>query len=212
MEEHELSYLSHLFELKVKLYFDRHYQSSNLIDIEEFTNKQKDTILTDINREKYRECSNLQIQIGKESDSYFLNNFELINDTLIFNRSLKVLSTSTLNSPLQIESTYLRKIEQIRVLKIYIKYNTNTDNLWFLLNNIMDSKCKNLRKIVIYQTYFATPDEEMFNLLAYFVSRHPLIEAVKIKAKNDKTEEDEEDDDDEENEEDDEEGDEKRES
>ena len=183
--------------MKVKLYFDRNYQTNNYIDVEEFTEQNKNKIINDISKEKFSNCDNLRLETSHDCDPYFLDNFEFSGDTLIINKYLTAQEISSMASPLHIESTYLRKIEQIKVLKIYIKHDSTTDNLWFVLNNIISNKCKNLKKIVIYQTYFEQPDEQMFCLLASFLSKHPNIEVVKIKAKNDIEEEEDENEDDE---------------
>ena len=168
----------------MKLYFDRHYQKSNLMNIAEFTQESL-TKIEEIEKQNNKiTSSNLQLDPRRDvSDQYFLMHYFLDNDTLYFNQNFTCEQMNNKSSQIQIESNYLRKIEQIRTLKIYIKIGEDEfDHIWFLLHTVIGQRCRNLTKLAVYQLEFSNPPEKLYCLLAYFINKYPNIQIVKMRA------------------------------
>jgi hypothetical protein len=105
MEEDDIYYMNHIFELKVFLYFHQFYDKSHLIDTEEFLNETFDK-LVDIRFSQLKECEIVESKQDIQSNKLSQSNRSSSNDKMISIRRISMDNIPNVNE----FDEYLNKI------------------------------------------------------------------------------------------------------
>jgi hypothetical protein len=183
MEDEDLLYLNHIFEIKVYLYFHRHYNTWHLMDTQKFLEETFEKNIETI----FNEIKGLEI-LESETDE---NQDEVIDDYFSFqkHRAEEIDYTSCrinyflhtlkeISPTIELSADFRSKVKMTRELEIYSLLNDNTNVLYFVLKRIYESYNTELKKIVIYQVGLKTIDELMYTVLASFLRKIPTIQSV----------------------------------
>lgn len=183
MEDEDLMYLNHIFEIKVYLFFHRHYNTWHLMDTQKFLDetfeKNIETIFNEIKGLEILESETDENQ-DEVVDDYFSFQKHRANEidytTCRINYFLHVLKE--ISPTIELSAEFRSKIQMTRELEIYSLLNDNSNVIYFVLKRIYESYNQELRKIVIYQVGLKTIDELMYTILASFLNKMPMINSV----------------------------------
>lgn len=173
----------HIFERKVFLYYNDHYDTANLIDVEEFMQSTLEKLL---DNQKFKMLAMITIEkTSSVSDNFFFHIFSFKGKTLYVNSDLNaMIQYSELSNPLSISEELIQILSEIVNVKFYIKLNYNTNLLWLILMKIFKVFSHNMERLTVYQVGLSTVDEEIYTILSDFFNTNEKIHSIKLKAKS----------------------------
>jgi hypothetical protein len=177
-------YLNHIFEVKTFLYYNYHYSRSNLMNINTFLKDQ----LISINEEIFSSIQEIQFEntgvIDKVlTDTIRFTNYKgqrlcLVNEYVDVDEMF-IEGISFFN----INDEFIEGIEKTEYLKLYVKQNSNSNLVFFILLKILAQFKHSIKKVKIYQVGLSIIDESIYLTLAEFMHRNPHVESICIKGK-----------------------------
>jgi hypothetical protein len=183
MEDEDLMYLNHIFEIKVYLFFHHHYNTWHLMDTQKFLDetfeKNIETIFNEIKGLEILEAETDENEDEVIDDYFSFQKFraqEIDYVTCRINYFLHVLKE--ISPTIEFGAEFRSKIQMTRELEIYSLLNDNTNVIYFVLKRIYESYNHELKKIVIYQVGLKTIDELMYTVLASFIRKMSSIQSV----------------------------------
>jgi hypothetical protein len=190
MEEEDFKFLFHIFEIKVYLFFQRHYDKKNLINTLDFLNETYELNVNTI----FEELRNLEIiqNDNYEVDEIFTDYFDFCYknsctqsyNICVINYYLRNLTE--INPCINLSSELKSQIEMTTQLEIYTLLNNNTNIVYFILKRIFELCKPKIKKITIFQVGLRTIDELLYTILAHYIRSNPEIESVCIIEKTSK--------------------------
>ena len=169
--------------MKVLLYYNTHYDESNLIDVQEFMQNTLEKLL---DNQKFKTQSTIKIlRSPSETDFFFFQVFKFKGRTLFVNSDLSImLNHIELSNLLNISDNFIEILKDICNVKFYIKLNYNTNLLWLILTKIFQVYCPNIKKLIVYQVGLSTIDEEIYTILAHYLATDNSINSINLKSKS----------------------------
>jgi hypothetical protein len=184
MDMDDFYYLNHIFEVKTHLYYNYHYNRSNLMDINTFLHEQLKTLIDD----KFSNVPDIQLEntgvIDKVlTDMIQFTNYKgkrlcLVNDNLdVDEKFIEGVSFYNINDE------FIEEIGRSEYMKLYIKQNSNTSLVAFILLKVLSQFKHSIKKLKVYQVGVSLIDESTYLILAQFMKDNPGVESLSIRGK-----------------------------
>lgn len=186
IEEEEFPYIKHVYEVKVKLFYDKHYDTSNLLNINEELVKELDNypgkgIINDIYIEAIKEADPFLLELCQFHYYTTEPDFDVRFKCMKINETLRLKDNifESLNN-LSISQMLIEQIKTTDCVNIYIKQNSNPTFFLFAFSKIIAPYAENLHKIKVYQVNLSIIDQEIYLVLADYLEKNKDITIVKI--------------------------------
>jgi hypothetical protein len=184
MDIDDFHYLNHIFEVKTYLYYNKHYNRFNLLNIHRFLKDQ----VTKLIESKFYSIHEAQFENTGVLDKILS---ETIRFTIYHGKRLMLVNSNLAADEkfiddftfFNVNDEFIENLEKAEYLKIYIKQNMNSSLIMFVLLKVLTKFKHGIKKIKIYQVGVSSIDEEAFLLLAEFLEINKGIESIAIKGK-----------------------------
>ena len=190
MEEEDYKFLFHIFEIKVFLFFHKHYDLKNLIDTRKFLEETYELNVNTI----FGDLKELEIiqNDNYEADEIFTDYFDFCYkksnnqsyNICVINYYLKNLTE--INPCINLTSEIQEQIDMTTELEIYTLLNNNTNIVYFVLKRVFEMCNPKLKKLTIFQVGLRTIDELLYTVLAHYIRFKPELESICVIEKTSK--------------------------
>jgi len=185
-EEEDIPYINHIFELKVKLFYNSHYDKSNLINFHNQLQKDLDKypgkgIMKDLVIEESDETDPFLLELCHFN--YFTTepDFDIRYKCLKLNENLKIKDNIFENiNNLSISEMLIDQIKTTDSVDLFIRQNRNPIFFLFAIKKIIEPYATNIHKIKIYQVNFSIIDQDIYVMLADFLKDKREITIIKL--------------------------------
>lgn len=185
-EEDDIPYVMHIYELKVKLFYGKHYDESNLLDIDFLLNNtidklQGNTLIGEMLIEESDLVDKFLVDIFKFHYYTIKPDYITRYKSCKINENLRIKDNIFENiNYLNVNSDFINELREINCVKIFIKLNNNPVFCLFAIKKFIEPYAKNLEKLKIYQANMSIIDQEIYTILAKYLRENTNVTKVKI--------------------------------
>jgi len=186
IEEEEMPYVNHVFELKVKLFYGKHYDTSNLLNIHEQLSQKLDNFpgkgsISDMFIEEINEADHFLLELCKFHYYTLEPDYDVRFKCMNINEKLRLKDNIFKNlNNLTISEVLIQQIKTIDCVNVFIWQNSNPTSFFFAFNKIIEPYAANLHKIKVYQVNLSIIDQEIYLVLAKYLENNKDITIIKV--------------------------------
>lgn len=182
INEEDIQYLYHIFEIKTFLMYGYHHKKHNLIDVVEFSSSTMDKVINSL--PQFSDIKDVKVIVTRVLDPFFARVFSLVGEKIV-NVNEDLMVSPELNIPsVSLTDMFINELKKVNTLRIFLRVDENTNLLYFILNNISSKYCPFISKIIVTQVGLQSFGEEMFAILGQYLIVNKQITSVVIQAKS----------------------------
>ena len=189
IDEEDIPLVMHILEIKVFLFYGKHYDKNNLLDIDSLLKDSLDklqgfSLVNEMVVEQSELIDKFLIDIFKfqyytEKPEY-LTRYKSCN----INENLRIKDNIFDNiNYLNFNLDFINEISTINSIRIFIKENFNSIFFLFIIKKFLEPHGNNLEKLTVYQVNLSTIDEEIYSILASYLKHNVHITKIHILGK-----------------------------